>query len=266
MFTDNPVLTLMSCDNQDKFAQDIANAYFANPSHVRSLLNENCIEECVNYVLDSQTVELDMSDLPENQPLWTKSSRKNHHDKKANRRKGSFKRSSDRVHGKKWCGHVGKDYRWSWDDDMRRCKHVRVHHDTDIVSISDNTEDETRSFKCGDGTTISCTMSKDAWNTPVWDKEDSAYRSADFDWHMANCRMGALELDFSEDEFEDWDNTDLDILEDEIIEIEEEFSEEELIKYGNNTKEFSAQELADIVQKIATATPEQRAEIRDFFN
>lgn len=257
MFTDNPVLALMSCDNQDKFAQDIANAYFANPSHVRSLLNENCIEECVNYVLDSQTVELDMSDLPENQPLWTKSSRKNHHDKKANRRKGSFKRSSDRVHGKKWCSHVGKDYRWSWDDDMRRCKHVRVHHDTDIISVSDNTEDETRSFKCEDGTTISCTMSKDTWYAPVWDKKDSTYRSADIDWCEADFRMGIFED-------EDWDDIDLNALEEKIIEIEDEFSEEELIN-TNNTKEFSAQELADIVQKIAIATPERRAEIRKFF-
>lgn len=74
----NPVLALMENDSPDKFAEDVANAYFANPAHVRRILNEDCIESCVQYVLDNQRVEFDLSDLAlfnEDDPFFTKPSR-----------------------------------------------------------------------------------------------------------------------------------------------------------------------------------------------
>lgn len=112
----NPVLALMENDSPDKFAKDVANAYFANPAHVRRILNEDCIESCVQYVLDNQRVEFDLSDLAlfnEDDPFFSKPSRqkgRRKYNKKAVRRKGSAKRFRDRS--RKWAseGHMCKMY------------------------------------------------------------------------------------------------------------------------------------------------------------
>lgn len=262
----NPILALMENDSPDKFAEDVANAYFANPAHVRSLLNENCINECVDYVMNNQRVEFDLSDLPlfeDEEPFFVKPSRqrgKRKHDKKAVRRKGSAKRFRDRSRKCASEGHMCKMYNrgltGDWGVRGRRlaetgqvaCKtSQRLVRDIEVdPEVQD--EEETRTFTYADGFTLSMSMSKSAW-----EKEEEDDFDPSFNWSR---KYDIPEFYWNDHYWDDRHHTDNDS-EDENNGIK--------LPAECQTWEFTPQELADFMQKLANATPEQRALVRQFF-
>lgn len=277
----NPILMLMETDSFDAFAEDVANAYFTNPTHVRSLLNGDCIEQCVDYIMNSQTVELDLDDLPENQDGWTKPSRKNRrkHDKKEHKRKGSSKRFRDRS--RKWASwrHMEKVYNrglvGDWGVRGRRLEEIgavstanshKIVRDIIPTNVVDD-KDETRSFKYEDGTTISCTMSQNSWIAPIWDKDSTSYTSVSDEWKTAEFKSMLEEnprkwRTQNDDEYDPWeDDYDFDDGDDDEI-IDE--PAPTLNKSSYDTSEFTALEMAQMSMKLACATPDQRAWIREF--
>lgn len=249
----NPVLALMSTDSEDAFVRDIAEAYFANPAHVRKILTEECIESCLDAYMNAQTVELDMSDLPENQDGFTKPSRKNRGHKKSDKR--NKKSKADRFHGsrKAYWKHQYK----KWDANERRQALDRDGFEALHASHRIKTkgampmpfvpegESETRTFTYADGFTLSMSMSKSAWET---EPEDDF--SPSFNWDRMEQREKPW--DPWEEDYKDWDDDFFD--DDEVIVVEDE-----------DTYMFSAIEMAEMSMKMATATPEQRAKIREFF-
>lgn len=276
----NPVLALMQNDSPDKFAEDVANAYFANPDHVRRLLNADCIEECVNYVMDNQQVEFDLSDLDlfnESEPLFSKPSRQKgyrKHNKKEVRRKGSAKRFRDRSRKCASEGHMHHVYHRGLVGDYgvrgRRLEEAGVVSTAsshkivrDIVPTITVDQDETRIIEYEDGTTISCTMSKEAWITPIWDKTKASYTSISKEWETAEFEkmLNRNPPTWNDDDrdwldWEDeWDNDD-----DEIIDEPAPTPN----KSSYDTSEFTALEMAQMSMKLACATPDQRAWIREF--
>lgn len=269
----NPVLALMENDSPDKFAEDVANAYFANPAHVRRILNEDCIESCVQYVLDNQRVEFDLSDLAlfnEDDPFFSKPSRKNRGRKKSNR--NNKKSKADRFHGsrksywkhqyKKW---GANERRQALDRNGFGAVHAshRIHTEGAMpVSFVHDTDDNnlTLTCNCKDGNTLSCTMSMEAWLAPIWDETEQKSTAAMSDWVEVEEReeIPAFNIFTEDDEYTNPDSYEDDYDEDdEIIEIEED-------DYVPSC-EFTAIEMADMSMKMATATPEQRAKIRKFF-
>lgn len=280
----NIILALMQNDSPDKFANDVANAYFANPDHVRRLLNADCINECVDYVLDNQKVEFDLSDLDlfnEDEPLFSKPSRqrgKRKHNKKAVRRKGSAKRFKDRSRKCAAEGHAVHVYHrgmvGDWNYRGRRLEEIgavstasshKIVRDTVPTNVVDD-KDETRSFKYEDGTTISCTMSQNSWIAPIWDKDSASYTSVSDEWKTAEFKSMLEENPRkwhtqNDDEYDPWEDDydfdyDFDDDDDEIIGAD--------CTQEQDTAEFSAVELAQITMRIATADPAQRARIRSF--
>ncbi len=267
----NPILALMENDSPDAFANDVANAYFANPAHVRSLLNENCIESCVDYVLGNQRVEFDLSDLDlfnEDEPLFIKPSRqkgRRKHDKKAVKRKGSTKRFRDRSRKCASEGHMCKMYNrgltGDWGVRGRRlaetgqvaCKTShRVKTDcADFIPDDNGTNDVTLTF--GD---VSMTMNRFNWKDyeNQWDAFCNAYAFHELK-KGSNILWDEYWKKVCEEEEEDLKNgrdlkTNLDKFETPLLDQE---------------GEFTPQELADFMQKLANATPEQRALVRQFF-
>lgn len=266
----NPVLALMETDSPDVFANDVANAYFQNPDHVRSLLNENCINECVDYVLDNQRVEFDLSDLDlfeDEEPLFAKPSRqkgRRKHDRKEVKRKGSAKRFRDRSRKCASEGHAVHVYHRGMVGDwsvrgraLEEAGEVTVKNSYRIVRDIEvdpealkEEETETRTFTYADGFTLSMSMSKSTWET---EPEDDF--SPSFNWDRMEQRGDRMEQreepwdSWEFEDYEDWDDED-----DEVIVVEDE-----------DTYIFSAIEMAEMSMKMATATPEQRAKIREFF-
>lgn len=277
----NPVLALMETNSPDSFAEDVANAYFQNPVHVRKILNENCIESCVDYVLGNQQVEFDLSDLDlfnEEEVLFSKPSRQRgerKHNKKEVCRKGNTKRFRDRSRKCAHEGHMVKVYHrgmaGDWSVRSRRLEEAgavstanshKIVRDFIRFDTIDG-QDETRSFKCEDGTTISCTMSQDAWFAPVWDKENAKYTSVQTEWDEAESRMGVSEFESDDLDFDSRDYIDYDFDDDDDDEIIDEPAPT-LNKSSYDTSEFTAMELAQMSMKLACATPDQRAWIREF--
>lgn len=271
----NPVLALIENDTPDKFAEDVANAFFANPAYVRKLLNADCIESCVDYVLSNQRVEFDLSDLAlfeDEEPFFTKSSRQRRrrkHNKKASRRKGSAKRFRDHSRKAAHEEHLYKVYNrglaGDWNRRGRRLEDAgqvafktnqRLVRDIEVdPEVQD--EEEIRTFTYTDGFTLSMSMSKSAW-----EKEEEDDFSPSFNWD----RKYALEqVDNDEDWLDDddwvnweneWDNED----DDEIIDA----PDPKKPSSSYDTSEFTAIELAQMSMKLACATPDQRAWIREF--
>lgn len=291
----NPVLALMENDSPDKFAEDVANAYFANPTHVRRLLNADCINECVDYVLDNQRVEFDLSDLAffnEDEPFFSKPSRqreKRKHNKKAVCRKGSAKRFRDRS--RKWQSenHVydvcrrglkgdwnmrGRALEKTGEVAFKTSHKMHTNNYTPFVPSPsvDETDDVTLTF--GD---VSMTM-----NCSNWRNYESQWASfcETYAWDEAqNGNVTLLEQywnEVAEEEEEDLKNgrdlktnldKGLDDFDDEIFVIYPD-DDDEIIgadcTQEQDTAEFSAVELAQITMRIATADPVQRARIRSF--
>jgi len=264
----NPVLALMETDSFDAFANDVANAYFQNPTHVRNLLNADCIEQCVDYVMNSQTIELDLSDLPENQPLWTKPSRQRKGRKKNTKevkRKGSAKRFRDRSRKCASEGHMCKMYNrgltGDWGRRGRRLAEIgevslktsrRVKTNcADFIPDDNSTNDVTLTF--GD---VSMTMNQFNWKDyeEQWDAFCNAYA-----FHELRDNNNYSLWD------EYWDNWDeqSEPGDDEFIEIEDDFESDEDETIPDT--QFSAIEMADIVNQIAYATSNERIKIREFF-
>lgn len=267
----NPILALMENDTPDKFAEDVANAFFANPAHVRKLLNADCIESCVDYVLSNQRVEFDLSDLAlfeGEEPFFTKPSRqkgRRKHNKKEVRRKGSAKRFRDRNHKAAHEEHLYKVYdrglAGDWNRRGRRLAEAGVVSTTNshkivrkiVPTITVDDQDETRIIKYEDGSSISCTMNKEAWIAPIWDKTKASYTSISKEWGTAEFEKmlnpnppkqnTCWEADYDFDDCDPWEDD-----------------------FEMGTDEFTAQELADFMQKLASATPEQRAMVRRFFS
>ena len=263
----NIILALMENDSPDAFANDVANAYFQNPAHVRSLLNDNCINECVDYVLDNQRVEFDLSDLAlfEDEPFFAKPSRqrgKRKHNKKAVRRKGSAKRFRDRSRKCASEGHTIHVYHRGMVGDwsvrgraLEEAGEVAVRNSYRIVRDIEvdpealkEEETETRTFTYADGFTLSMSMSKSAW-----EKEEEDDFDPDYNWSK---KYDIPEFYWNDHYWDDRHHAD-DDSEDEDNGIK--------LPAECQTWEFSPQELADIMQKLANATPEQRALVRQFF-
>ena len=252
----NPVLALMSTDSEDAFVRDIAEAYFANPAHVRKILTEECIESCLDAYMNAQAVELDLSDLPENQDGFTKPSRKIRGRKKSDR--NNKKSKADRFHGtrKSYWKHQYK----KWDANERRqalykngfgalhaSHRIKTKGAMPMPFVPDG-ESETRTLTYADGFTLSMSMSKSTWET---EPEDDF--SPSFNWDRMEQREEPWDpwepWEPWEEDYKDWDDED-----DEVIVVEDE-----------DTYMFSAIEMAEMSMKMATATPEQRAKIREFF-
>lgn len=280
--SNNPVLVLMENDNEDDFVRDIAEAYFSNPTHVRRILTKDCIESCLDAYMDAQTVELDLSDLPENQDGWTKLSRKNRrkHDKKASKRKGSVKRFRDRS--RRWASwrHMEKVYNrgltGDWGVRGRALKGAgeiatkRFCH----KDFSGEVEKIMEPNMCisniyyPDGSRISVEMNSNDWY--------------EYNEELANLREQVEQTEKSDyDDIEDYDDyCDLTngqswsgYCHDHEWEIEDDYGFDDgidepaptLNKSSYDTSEFTALEMAQISMKLACATPDQRAWIREFF-
>lgn len=264
---------------EDKLIKTVAENFLAKAdSPLLNVLNPTFIEGCVDEFIQNQTVELDMDDLPENQDGWTKPSRKNRrkHDKKASKRKGNAKRFRDRSRKCAHEGHMVKVYHrgmaGDWSVRGRRLEEAgaistanshKIVRDFIRFDTIDG-QDETRSFKCEDGTTISCTMSQDAWFAPVWDKENAKYTSVQTEWDEAESRMGVSESESDDLDFDSRDYIDYDFDDDDDDEIIDEPAPTPNKKSSYDTSEFTAMELAQMSMKLACATPDQRAWIREF--
>lgn len=258
-YMSNPVLALMNNDSEDAFVRDVAEAYFSNPAHVRRILTEDCIESCLDAYMGNQTVELDLSDLPENQDGFTKPSRKNRR-KKSNR--NNKKSKADRFHGcrKAYWKHQYKKWgtnerRQALEKDGFGALHAshRIHTKGAMpMPYVPEGESETRTFTYEDGFTLSMSMSKNAWET---EPEDDF--SPSFNWDRMEQREKCVP-DWCYDEYRiDWDSYEPDDFFDEDDEL--------VVTEDEDSYEFSAIEMADMSMKMATATAEQRAKIRKFF-
>lgn len=271
----NIILALMENDSPDAFANDVANAYFANPDHVRRLLNENCINECVDYVLDNQRVEFDLSDLDlfnEDEPLFIKPSRqkgRRKHDKKAVKRKGSAKRFRDRSRKCASEGHAIHVYNrgmvGDWGVRGRALEEagevsLKTNHRVktncaDFIPDDNGANDVTMTF--GD---VSMTMNQFNWKDyeNQWDAFCNAYAFHELLEKGDSTLWDEYWGKVCEEEEEDLKNgRDLKTNLDKDIEFKELLPDHE--------GEFTPQELADFMQKLASATPEQRALVRQFF-
>lgn len=282
----NPILALIENDSPDKFAEDVANAYFANPDHVRRLLNTDCIEECVDYVLSNQRVEFDLSDLPffeDEEPLFAKPSRqkgRRKHDKKAVKRKGSAKRFRDRsrkcaseghtihVYNRGMVGDWGVRGHRLAETGQVACKtsHRVKTNCADFIPDDNGANDVTMTFG-----NVSMTMNQFNWkdyenqwdafcnsyafhellekgDSTLWDEYwDKVFEEEEED--LKNGRDLKTNLDKGLDDFDDDD--------DEIIGAD--------CTQEQDTAAISAIEMADIVNQIAYATPDECVKIREFF-
>ena len=206
--------------------------------------------------MGNQTVELDLNDLPKNQDGFTKPSRKNRGRKKSN--KCNKKSKADRFHGsrkaywkhqyKKW---GANERRQAMDRDgfgaLHASHRIKTKGAMPMPNVPDD-ETETRTFTYEDGFTLSMCMSKSAWET---EPEDDF--SPSFNWDRMEQRKKPWDP-WEYEDYEDWDDDFFDDEDNEVIVIEDE-----------DTYIFSAIEMADMSMKMATATAEQRAKIREFF-
>lgn len=267
----NPVLMLMETDSFDAFANDVANAYFQNSAHVRNLLNENFIDQCVDYVINNQQVIADLSDLSdETVPFFSKPSRqkgRRKHGKKEVRRKGSAKRFRDRSRKCASEGHTIHVYHRGMAGDWGvrghrlaetgqvACKtNYRVKTNcADFIPDDNGTNDVTMTF--GD---VSMTMNQFNWK----DYEEQ--------WD-AFCNAYAFHELRDNNDYSLWDEYWKQFESDEFIEIEDDFESDEDKTEDNDyipdtpDTQFSAIEMADIVNQIAYATPDECVKIREFF-
>lgn len=256
----NPVLALMSTDSEDDFIRDVVEAYFANPAHVRRILTENCIESCLDAYMDAQTVELDLSDLPENQDGFTKPSRAKRGRKKSN--KCNKKSKADRFHGsrksywkhqyKKW---GANERRQVMDKNGFGTLHAshRIHTKGAMpMPYVPEGESETRTFTYEDGFTLSMSMSKSTWET---EPEDDF--SPSFNWDRMEQREKNAPDWWHDGDYLDWDSYEPDDFFDEEDEL--------IVTEDEDSYMFTAIEMANMSMKMASATPEQRVKIREFF-
>ena len=283
----NPVLMLMKMDTENKFVADVAEAYFANPDHVCKILTEECIESCVEKYMDNQQVVADLSDLSdlsdETAPFFSKPSRqrgKRKHDKKAVRRKGSAKRFRDRSRKCAAEGHTVHVYHrgmvgdWSirgraleemGEVSLKTNYRVKTNC-ADFIPDDNGANDVTMTFG-----NVSMTMNQFNWkdyeeqwdafcysyafhellekgDSTLWDEYwDKVYEEEEED--LKNGRDLKTNLDKGLDDFDDDD--------DEIIGAD--------CTQEQDTAKFSAIEMADIVNQIAYATPDECVKIREFF-
>lgn len=273
----NPVLALMENDSPDKFAEDVANAYFANPAHVRRILNEDCIESCVQYVLSNQRVEFDLSDLDlfEDEPFFSKPSRqrgKRKYDKKAIKRKGSAKRFRDRsrhwqaeehecsVYSRNLCGDGNRRGRR-----LAKTGEVTFKSNRQIVrEVTPNEHEDTWGTFVGeceysDGSKIRIAMSYEAWHL-----KDGNGSTPHTEFGLLVKRQEIEKILSKQETY--WDNEDNEIF---ANCPDEDDDDDEIVgadcTQEQDTAEFSAMELADIVNQIAYATSDERVKIREFF-
>lgn len=257
---------------EEKLIKTVAENFFAKTeSPLFDILNPDFVEGCVDEYVKGQTVCLDLMDLPENQDGWTKPSRKNRgkHDKKAARRKGSAKRFRDRSRKAAHEEHLYKVYdrglAGDWNRRGRRLEDAgqvafktsqRLIRDIEVdPEVQD--EEETRTFTYTDGFTLSMSMSKSAWEK---EEEDDFSPSFNWDRKYAFEQINNDEDWLDDDDWvnweEEWDNED----DDEIIDA----PDPKKPSSSYDTSEFTAIELAQMSMKLACATPDQRACIREF--
>ena len=268
----NPILALMENDTPDKFAEDVANAFFANPAHVRKLLNADCIESCVDYVLSNQRVEFDLSDLPlfeGEEPFFTKPSRqrgRRKHNKKEVRRKGSAKRFRDRNRKAAHEEHLYKVYDRGLAGDWNR----RGRRLEDAGATSTKTSHhKAASGECQRPMGINLHIS----NVYYPDGSQISVEMGSEDWYTYDDELIALKERVEQertkgyDDYDDYDDY-CDLTNGQLWSAYcyDHIWDDECDPLEDGTDEFTAQELADFMQKLASATPEQRAMVRRFFS
>lgn len=270
----NPILALMENDTPDKFAEDVANAFFANPAHVRKLLNVDCIESCVDYVLSNQRIEFDLSDLPffeDEEPLFAKPSRqkgRRKHDKKAVKRKGSAKRFRDHSRKAAHEEHLYKVYNRGLAGDWnRRGRRLEDAGATSTKTSHHKAASGEYQRPMGinlhisnvyypDGSQVSVEMGSEDWYSYVGELATLKKRIEQEEQERQE-RLERQKDNHQKWDFWDWDDEDED---------DDWMLKESELPAPCKTWMFSVQELADFMQKLASATPEQRAMVREFFN
>lgn len=254
---------------EENLIKSVAESFFAKTdSSLLNVLNSTFIEGCVDEFIQNQTVELDLDDLPENQDGWTKPSRKNRgkHDKKAARRKGSAKRFRDRSRKYAHERHLYKVYdrglAGDWNRRGRRLENAGA-------TSTKTSHHKAASGECQrpmginlhisnvyypDGSQISVEMGSEDWYSYVGELATLKKRIEQEEQERQE-RLERQKDDHQKWDFWDWDDEDDDWM----------LKESEL-PAPCKTWIFSVQELADFMQKLASATPEQRAMVREFFN
>ena len=254
---------------EENLIKSVAESFFAKTdSSLLNVLNSTFIEGCVDEFIQNQTVELDLMDLPENQDGWTKPSRKNRgkHDKKATRRKGSAKRFRDRSRKAAHEEHLYKVYNRGLAGDWNR-RGRRLAEAGTTSTKTNHHKQATGEYQrpmginlhisnvyYPDGSQISVEMGSEDWYSYVGELATLKKRIEQEEQERQE-RLERQKWDFWDWET-DYDFDDCDPWEDEL----------ECASFEMSTDEFTAQELADFMQKLASATPEQRVMVRRFFS
>lgn len=257
--------------SEEKLVETIAENFFAKTeSPLFDILNPDFVEGCVDEYVKGQTVCLDLMDLPENQDGWTKPSRKNRgkHDKKAARRKGSAKRFRDRS---RKCAHEEHLYKMysrglagDWNRRRRRLEDAGAtstktsHHKAASGEYQRpmGINLHISNVYYPDGSQVSVEMGSEDWYSYVGELATLKKRIEQEEQERQE-RLERQKDNHQKWDFWDWDDEDED---------DDWMLKESELPAPCKTWMFSVQELADFMQKLASATPEQRAMVREFFN
>lgn len=203
--------------------------------------------------------------------FWAENERrKNHrrskHNKKASRRKGSAKRFRDRSRKAAHEEHLYKVYSrglaGDWNRRGRRLEEAGA-TSTKVSHHKAASGEYQRPMGINlhisnvyypDGSQISVEMGSEDWYSYVGELATLKKRIEQEEQERQE-RLEHQKWDFWDWEA-DYDFDDCDPWEDEL----------ECASFEMDTDEFTAQELADFMQKLASATPEQRAMVRRFFS
>lgn len=272
---------------EENLIKSVAESFFAKTdSSLLNVLNSTFIEGCVDEFIQNQTVELDLNDLPENQDGWTKPSRKNRrkHDKKETKRKGNAKRFRDRSRKQASWRHMEKVYDrgmvGDWGVRGRRLAETgevttkRSHHKDFSGEVDKIMEPNmcVSNIYYPDGSRISVEMNSNDWyeyneelatlREQVEQTEKSGYDDIEDYDDYCDLTNGQSWSGYCHDhEWEIEDDYDFDDEDDDEI-IDE--PAPTLNKSSYDTSEFTALEMAQMSMKLACATPDQRAWIREF--
>lgn len=198
--------------------------------------------------------------------------RKNHrrskHDKKAARRKGSAKRFRDRSRKAAHEEHLYKVYdrglAGDWNRRGRRLENAGA-TSTKISHHKAASGEYQRPMGINlhisnvyypDGSQISVEMGSEDWYSYVGELATLKKRIEQEEQERQE-RLERQKDDHQKWDFWDWDDEDED---------DDWMLKESELPAPCKTWMFSVQELADFMQKLASATPEQRAMVREFFN
>ena len=254
---------------EEKLVKTVAENFFAKTeSPLLDILNPDFVEGCVDEYIKGQTVCLDLMDLPENQDGWTKPSRKNRgkHDKKAARRKGSAKRFRDRSRKAAHEEHLYKVYNRGLTGDWNR-RGRRLEDAGATSTKTSHHKQATGEYQRPMGINLHIS------NVYYPDGSQISVEMGSEDWYKYDDELIALKERVEQertrgyDDYDDYDDY-CDLTNGQLWSAYcyDHIWDDECDPLEDGTDEFTAQELADFMQKLASATPEQRAMVRRFFS